>query len=62
MLLAYQKLRFPEIGSSSDCTSDDGLNISKDKFLKKIKSFEIRDNLTKDMLLSVLSRDSAPKK
>ena len=57
MLLAYQKERFIEVGSSTDDSESDELQmINEDKFLTDIRKLEVRDDLTKEMLLSVLTR------
>ena len=57
MLLAYQKKRFIEVGSSTDDEESEELEmINEDRFLSDIRRLEVRDDLTKDMLLSVLTR------
>ena len=56
-LLAYQKKRFIEVGSSTDDNESDELEmINEDQFLSDIRKIEVRDDLTKNMLLSVLTR------
>lgn len=62
MLLAHQKVRFLEVGSSTDDQQSEELEVDKDKFLKKIRKLEVRDDRTKDMLLSVLTRSKPEKK
>ena len=62
-LLAYQMRRFPQVDQSSSLSndedkSDDDWTLSgknRANFLRNLKKMHVKDKMTKDMLLSVLT-------